>query len=405
MSNIQEIVKKDASELTLDEIETLLDFAKRILGEVPEYYSYDNILKRMLNNVSDTVDKRVGSVIYDALAPCAGEMADEYIEIQIFKDQIYVLTAVGDNLDKIGENYSIFRKKATNALRIARFIDTDDNLMNLPLGRRFSVPESNSTLTYVITKQIETGKALVECEQEGTKGNEYYGDILPLFTINNLKIAEIIGMQQPAQDVEDDETYRARIIAKLNTRAFGGNIADYKEYVLNISGTSEPKVFPVWDGGGTVKISVLDGQYNAISDEFLTQIKDEIDPEEYTGQGVGTAPIGHVVTVVTPTVITVNITADVQLVDDVTIGNIQNDVEEAISEYLYTIRKNWVNSEYTTVYITQIIAAMMSVSGIVNVDRNTLTINGETEDINIQNTAFHQYIPVLGTVELTKINV
>ena len=268
MSNIQDIVNKDVSELTVDDIQQLKDFANRILGNVPEYYSYENILKRVLNSASDTIDKRVGSIFYDAVAPCCGEMAEEYIEIQIFKDQVYVLTAVGDNLDKIGENYSIPRKKATKALRIAQFIDTNDNLIDLPIGRRFSVPDSDSTITYVITKQIETGKALVECEQEGSIGNEYFGAILPLFTINNLQEATLIGTQQPAQDVEDDDDYRERIIDKLNTKSFGGNIADYKDYISKIDGTSEPKVFPIWNGGGTVKVSVLDAQYNAITNEF-----------------------------------------------------------------------------------------------------------------------------------------
>lgn len=404
MSSIQEIVKKDANELTEDEIQSLIDFADRVLGNIPEYYSYDNILRRMLDNVPDNVDKRVGSIIYDALAPCAGEIANEYIEIQIFKDQVYLLTATGDNLDKIGDNYSLPRKQATKALRIAQFTDVNDNLINLPIGRRFSVPDSDATITYVITKQIETGKAIVECEQEGTIGNEYFGDILPLFTINNLKIAEIIGTQQPAQDIEDDETYRERIRARLNTKSFGGNIADYKEYVLNINGTSEPKVFPVWDGGGTVKISVLDSQYNPISAEFLAQIKEEIDPEEDTGNGIGIAPIDHKVTVVTPTSILINVEADVLLGEEVEIGTIQSEVEEAISNYLYNIRKNWVNNDYTSIYITQIIAAIMSVDGVLNVDRNTITLNGETEDIILLNDKTNQYVPILGTVELTKIN-
>jgi uncharacterized phage protein gp47/JayE len=403
MSNIQDIVNKEASELTIEEIQELQDFVNRILGNVPEYYSYENILKRMIENAPETIDKRVGSIFYDAIAPCAGEIANEYIEIQIFKDQVYLLTAIGDNLDKIGENYLIPRKKATKALRIAQFIDTNDNLIDLPIGRRFSVPDSDSTITYVITKQIDTGKAIIECEQYGTIGNEYYGAILPLFSINNLQEATIIGTQQPAQDIEDDDDYRQRIIDKLNSKPFGGNIADYKEYVSNISGTSEPKVFPVWDGGGTVKLSILDSQYNAISNEFIAQIKEEIDPTIYTGQGVGTAPIGHIVTVVTPTELTVNIVADVQLREDKTIETVQEAIEEAIETYFLNIRKNWVDSDYTNVYITQVIAAMMSVPGVINVDRNTITLNDETSDIELENTAENQYIPILGTVELNEI--
>ena len=150
-------------------------------------------------------------------------------------------------------------------------------------------------------------------------------------------------------------------------------------------------------------LTVGDLLENAQTSEFQEQIKELIDPDEYTGLGVGMAPIGHRVTIVTPTELEIDIVADLQLRDDVTIGNIQSAVEAAIEAYLLNIRKNWVDNNYTSVYITQIITAIMSVGGVINVDRNTITLNGETQDIDIENTAINQYIPVLGTVELHEI--
>lgn len=399
MSSITDIIKKSVSELTASDIQALLEFVNRVIGNIPEYYSFEEILKRMLANVPDTEDKRVGSIIYDALAPTAGEMTNEYIEIQIFKDQVYLLTAIGPNLDKIGENYSMPRKPATYAERIAEFIDVNDNPKNLPIGSRFSVPDSDATNTFVITSFVDAGRAIVTCEQLGTIGNEYSGDILPLFTINDLKIARIIGTQTPAQDEEDDETYRERIIDYLNHKGFGGNIRDYQEYIDKINGTSKPKVFPVWNGGGTVKLSILDSQYNAISQEFQAQIKELIDPEDYTGEGVGMAPIGHQVTITTPTEVTINISATLDL-DTVTIGQVQPEIEANLEEYLYNVRKDWVKNEYTSVYIAQIIADMLKVNGVKNA--TDVLINGEDDDINLQNTALNQYIPVLDEVTLSE---
>lgn len=40
--------------------------------------TYENILQEMLNRVPDDIDKREGSVIYDALAPTAYSIADLY---------------------------------------------------------------------------------------------------------------------------------------------------------------------------------------------------------------------------------------------------------------------------------------------------------------------------------------
>jgi len=399
LSSITEIAQKTVSELTQEDIQALLEFVNRVIGNIPEYYGFDEILKRLLASVPDTEDKRVGAIIYDALAPTAGEMANEYIEINIFRDQVYLLTAIGSNLDKIGENYSMPRKPATYAERIAEFIDTNDAPKNLPIGSRFAVPDSDSAITYRITSFIEVGKAVVTCEQIGTVGNEYSGDILPLFTINDLKIARIIGVQTPAQDVEDDETYRERIIDYLNHKGFGGNIRDYEEYIDKINGTSKPKVFPVWNGGGTVKVSVLDSQYNAISAEFQAQIKELLDPEDYSGEGVGMAPIGHHVTISTPTEVTVDISATLDL-DTVTIGQVQAEIEANLEEYFYSIRKSWQKNKFTSVYIAQVIANMVKVNGVKNA--TDVLLNEEDSDINLENTAIEQFIPVLGEVTLSE---
>ena len=46
-----------------------------------ERETYEEILKRLLAKVPSNVDKREGSVIWDALAPAAAEIAQLYIEL------------------------------------------------------------------------------------------------------------------------------------------------------------------------------------------------------------------------------------------------------------------------------------------------------------------------------------
>ena len=401
MSSIKELLIKNPSEFTLDDIAEMQTIMNRLAGNIPEYYSYDNILRRMLAEIPDNMDKRPSSPIWNGLAPVASELANEYIEIQIYKDQTYLLTAIGSNLDTIGENYSIPRKKATYAERIIQLTDTNDNLTNVPIGSRFSVPDSDSSITYIITRYLETGKAVVQCEQAGIIGNEYTGELLPLFSIDTLKEVIIISTETPAQDEEDDDTYRARILDILNTKGFAGNIRAYKDYIDEISGASEPKVFPVWNGGGTVKLSILDSEYNAITPEFQAEIKELIDPEQYTGQGVGMAPIGHKVTIDTPTELEINITADVELESGIMVGNIQKQVEDNIEEYLLSVRKEWADRETIYVYIAQIIVSILRVSGISNV--SNVLINSSNTDVEITSTALEQFIPVLGEVELSEL--
>ena len=44
-----------------------------------EENDFDMLMERMLENVSDELDKREGSVIYDAIAPAALELANMYV--------------------------------------------------------------------------------------------------------------------------------------------------------------------------------------------------------------------------------------------------------------------------------------------------------------------------------------
>lgn len=56
-------------------------------------------------------------------------------------------------------------------------------------------------------------------------------------------------------------------------------------------------MYPAWDGGGTVKLVIINSEYGIPSNELIQAVKDVIDPDSNTGAGYGLAPIGHTVTV------------------------------------------------------------------------------------------------------------
>ena len=58
-------------------------------------YTFEFILERMLAEVPDSLDKREGSIIWDALAPAAAELAKMYIELKGILINTYPATAVG----------------------------------------------------------------------------------------------------------------------------------------------------------------------------------------------------------------------------------------------------------------------------------------------------------------------
>lgn len=48
-----------------------------------ENKDFDSIMEEMLASVSDKLDKREGSIIYDAIAPIAMELAQTYIDMDM----------------------------------------------------------------------------------------------------------------------------------------------------------------------------------------------------------------------------------------------------------------------------------------------------------------------------------
>lgn len=355
--------------------------------------TFENIMNRMLSNDRlANVDKRVGSIAYDSLAPCAMELAELYIKLDIFSEQVNLLTATGSNLDKRVYDYGVVRDEATYSQRIGEFkkykvdengdfvFDENQNKilidMEIPIGVRFAVPNDSET-TYVYLGIIDNYHIL-QCEQLGTKGNDYIGTILPLIPVKDMITADIISTYIPAQDKETDIELRNRTLQIINTDSFGGNIPDYIEKVNSIDGVGNTKVFPAWQHNGSVLLSVVDSQFNPITEEFLNNIKETIDPVQYTGQGYGIAPIGHYVTITTPIKNEISITLSVDLENEVTVSQVKENIESELEKYFLSVRKDFKQDKTLAIYRARIIDSVLNIPEILNVT-NVLINNSDSD--------------------------
>ena len=80
-----------------------------------EENDFDTLMERMLENVSDELDKREGSVIYDAIAPAALELANMYVALDVVMDEVFADTASYYYLIKRAAERGIYPKEETNA--------------------------------------------------------------------------------------------------------------------------------------------------------------------------------------------------------------------------------------------------------------------------------------------------
>ena len=118
-----------------------------------EDMTFENIMDRCLDRVSSSIDKREGSVVYDAIAPAAAELAIMYIELAYLMDRAFPDTESGDDLTKKVRERSIFRTPATAAIRKGYFEDGNGAAMDVPIGTRFSGDNLNYTVTEKIARR------------------------------------------------------------------------------------------------------------------------------------------------------------------------------------------------------------------------------------------------------------
>lgn len=347
-----------------------------------EDVTYEVILQRMLDAVPDTIDKRQGSIIYNALAPAAVELQNMYIEFDWILNQSFANTANREYLIKRCAERGIIPEPATKAILEGTFN------IDVPIGSRFSLDDLN----YTAIEKTSEGIFKMECETVGEVGNENLGILIPIDYIDGLTSAELTAVLIPGEDEEGTETLRNRYFDTFDITAFGGNKQDYITKTNAIAGVGATKVTPIWDGGGTVKLTILNSSYDKASLALIDEVQTALDPVANAGEGFGLAPIGHVVTVDTPTEVTVNIETDVTL----DIGYVWLDLEAtaiaAIEAYLLELRTDWVNQTTDYVRMSQIESRLLTIEGIIDV-ANT-EINSVADNLPVGN----YEIPVLGAV-------
>lgn len=383
-----------------------------MIGDNLEQYTYKYLMSQALSSVDDSLDKREGSIIYDALAPACYVLAGYYMELYQVVKNSFAVTATGEWLDQRVKESGITRREATGAVKRADFTDDAGQAAVVRIGTRWSTVSSTNPITYRVTAQYEQNDAPVAgayeltCETLGTIGQEYTGPIIPVDFVKGVAAATMSTTLIPGRDAETDDELRERYFDQMSAKAFGGNISDYRNKTREIIGVGDLQIYPVWNGGGTVKLSIVDTAFRAASNEFVQEVQKLIDPVNASGvqgDGLGIAPIDHKVTVVAPEEVTVNITASIVLQVPYEVGQVQPAVEQAIEAYMIELRHDWATpnefNEYAlSVYTSRITAAIVGVPGISNV--TNVRLNGTAADITLQQTGQKQQIPVKGTVTL-----
>lgn len=343
----------------------------------------EKILQRMNNRIPSKYDKREGSIIHYANSPASVELQNAYISMDIGLNNSFADTADREHLILLCAERGITPKAASYPIVVGTFTPSTCELV---IGTRFSHEDYN----YTVIERQSAGQYLLQCETIGSEANYVTGRLVPIGYVEGLATAEITETAIFGEDEEETETLRSRYKASLQAERFGGNRADYRDKVKSLSGVGGVKVYSgaEWNGGGTVKLVIIDSEYGSPSDELVETVQETIDPKVYEddiqggGQGMGLAPIGHFVTVVGAYNTPINITFKLEYKNtSYNWATVATGVQTVIDEYFAELNKQWDEVDAIIVRISQIESRILEVSGIADIHNTTL--NGVAENVKV----------------------
>lgn len=368
---------------------------------------YDYFLRKMLDAVPDNIDKREGSIIYDALAPAALVMGQQSLDMANVIKETYIKTASGEFLDYRAIEHGTSRYPATQTEAKAKVLnDKKEPLDNVQIGDKFA-SIGDSPIFYAVTKINADLTVELTAETAGSSANSYIGQILPVTPNDLLSWAEITEIIAPARDVESDDHLRARLLSSQSWIAYGGNVADYLDMTGKIDEVGAAQIYPTWNGGGTVKVVILNNDLMPASASLVQKVKNTLDPEDKQAEGYGLAPIDHAVTVTAPEKLIVNIDISVKLDDTKVVRYVKDSITKAIEGYFQSLREDWsdINQRLgrgyeQTIYRSKILSQVMLTEGVVNAKLPSL--NGKDTDIDLIFNNAKSQLPVVGTVTINE---
>jgi uncharacterized phage protein gp47/JayE len=328
----------------------------------------DVIHAAMLENIDPAIDQREGSVVHDLTKPAAVELANAYIELDAVLALGFADTSEGNYLDMRAGEHGITRKEALKAQGSVTLTGPDGTIV--PAGTRMQTASNTFFVTLAdVTLTGGTATVSAEAETAGASGNVAAG------MINALSPGDLYGIVTVTNavnfdggaDVEDDASLLLRLKDRVQNPATSGNASHYKQWALDVAGIGDAKVYPVWNGGGTVKVVLLDTDKTAPAQTVVDAVSTYIEDNR---------PIGATVTVVGATEVLINVSVTLTLADGKTTADAIPEITSGLVSYLKSLA--FVDPVVRYSRIANIILDASSV-----LDYSNLTVNGGTSNITI----------------------
>lgn len=343
------------------------------------YITSEEVIKRMKADLMNPPNRIEGSFASDNIQAVGKEVAKYYSYVNRLQEMHYAETAVGQYLDRKAEEVGVFRKEPTSARGYVTFKGKEGT--RIPAGYKLLAGERGfHTLTYGVIPASGSLTMEVEADDEGIGGNIKEGQI-------NGRLTGIPGLDSVSNDkeftggteLEDDEHLRERTLLRMRYPGTSGNQYHYMHRATEVAGVGRVKVFPVRDGPGTVKVSILDENQRVATEDLIGKVKYHIQ-HEGDRMGEALAPIGALLTVSTASEVPLDIKGKVVLADGLSV------TLTTIAEVLRDDLQGYIDKEISykgeRLTVAKVIDILYGVDGVLDITE--LTVNGQNKSLSLK---------------------
>lgn len=250
-------------------------------------------------------DTNLGSVVRTLAYAVAQEIEGGYFQVYRARVNAYILTATGSALDDRGADFGVTRRSATKAVGTARFTASDT--ATVPSGTQIAAPATTARdrivfVTTAIGSRVGAGTLDIPIQAvvAGDAGNLASSTITEMVSaVTNITAVTNPGATLLGTDIEDDDTYRGRIIAHIEGLSRGTPVSiidgalDFTVQAVTLknalpSGQNYMEVTEDLDTvpisiAATGKLAILDSSGTISEVVYYTGINTAVSPQRITG--------------------------------------------------------------------------------------------------------------------------
>lgn len=332
-----------------------------------------DILESMLSRLNTGLQTREGSYTRSLLSAVAVELWKGYQTDDSILSSFFLADAYGEIIDRRAAEYGLTRKPGTKSTVEL----TITGASALPEG---TIVQTEDGLQYTVLSDGVTAQAVKPGEKynvDAGKINTLAVSVSGVTAITNAEAAE------GGTDPETDEELTQRVLDLLQNPATSGNANHYRQWAMSVNGVGGAKIYPIWNGNGTVKVLVAGADMKPAPDATVNAVKTCIEANR---------PIGATVTVESAAAADISVTATASKDGSRTEAQMEADFEAAVTAYFRRIA--FTDS---AVSLSKIGYLLLDIAGVS--DYTELKLNGSAQSITIEDGS----IPVLAEVTITWI--